>query len=82
MDIKQIVGDNIRYIREKKGWIQEDLAITSKVSRTYIGQVERGDKIISIVLLDKIAKALKVELSLLVTKDGYKTIDVDRTKNK
>jgi transcriptional regulator with XRE-family HTH domain len=75
MNIRQIVGDNIRFIREKKGWVQDDLAITSKVSRTYIGQIERGQKTISIILLDKIAKALKVELSVLVTKDAYKTIE-------
>jgi transcriptional regulator with XRE-family HTH domain len=74
MDIRHIVGDNIRFIREKKGWIQEDLAITANVSRTYIGQIERGQKTISIVFLDKIAKALKVEFSVLVTKDAYKTI--------
>jgi transcriptional regulator with XRE-family HTH domain len=78
MDIRQIVGDNIRFIREKKGWVQDDLAITAKVSRTYIGQIERGQKTISITLLDKIAKALRVDFSVLVTKDAYKTIELEK----
>ncbi len=75
MDIKQIVGDNIRFIREKKGWIQEDLAIRAKVSRTYIGQVERGEKRLSIDILDQIAKGLGVEVAILVTKDAYRSFE-------
>jgi transcriptional regulator with XRE-family HTH domain len=75
MDIKQIVGDNVRFIREKRGWVQEDLAINAKISRTYVGQVERGVKSISVEVLARIAKALKVDLAILVTKESYKTLE-------
>ena len=74
MNIKQIVGDNIRFIREKRKWAQEDLAIISKFSKTYIGMVERGENAITVTTLQRIAKALKVDMAVLITKDGYKTV--------
>lgn len=75
MNIMQVAGDNIRFIREKRGWIQEDLAIVSKLSKTYIGEIESAEKAISIVVLQKIAKALKVDAAVLITKDAYKGIN-------
>ncbi len=75
MNIQQIVGDNVRFLREKTDWTQEDLAIVAKVSKTYIGEIERGERAVTITILQRIAKALKTELALLVTKDGYKKVD-------
>ena len=72
MNIKQIVGDNIRFLREKREWTQEDLAIVAKMSKTFIGDLERAQKTITVVNLERIAKALKVPLSTLVTANGYK----------
>jgi len=72
MNVKQIVGDNIRFLREKRGWTQEDLGILTKMSKTFLGDVERGQKSITVVNLERVAKALKVPLSLLVTQNGYK----------
>jgi transcriptional regulator with XRE-family HTH domain len=79
MKIKQIVGDNIRFIREKKGWVQEDLSIVSKISRTYLSEIERGLKSPTIVTLEKIAKALKVSVAILVTPKAYQ--DYKRPKS-
>ncbi len=73
MNIKQVAGDNIRFMRQQKNWAQEDLAILSKLSKTYIGEIERGEKAVTIVTLQKIAKALKIPASLLLVKDAYKT---------
>lgn len=72
MNIKQIVGDNIRFLREKREWTQEDLAIVAKMSKTFVGDVERAQKTITVVNLERLAKALKVPLSTLVTLNGYK----------
>lgn len=41
----RIIGDNIRKYRNVKGWSQEDLALECDLHRTYIGGVERGEKI-------------------------------------
>ncbi|MBW7988881.1 MAG: helix-turn-helix transcriptional regulator [Planctomycetes bacterium] len=43
-NINKEVGLNIRKIREDKGLSQEKLAALADLHRTYIGQIERGEK--------------------------------------
>ncbi len=59
-DINKEVGLNIRKIRQKHGFSQEKLAGLADVHRAYIGQIERGEKNIGLINLEKIAKALEV----------------------
>jgi len=59
-EINKKVGSNIRKYRGKKGWSQEQLAFEADLHRAYIGQIERGEKNIGLVNLEKIAKALNV----------------------
>jgi len=65
-EINKRVGINIRRYREKKGWSQEQLALEADLHRAYIGQIERGEKNIGLVNLEKIAKALNTEVNKLV----------------
>lgn len=65
-DIKEEVGLNIRRIRETRGLSQEKLAALAGIHRVYIGQVERGEKNIGLINLCKIAKALDVDVRVLV----------------
>ena len=65
-DINKRVGLNIRRIREERGLSQEKLAALADVHRTYIGQIERGEKNIGVVNLEKIANALEVDIRILV----------------
>lgn len=60
------VGMRIRKLREDKQWTQEDLAFNADLHRAYIGQIERGEKNIGLINLEKIANALGVEISGLV----------------
>ena len=60
-DICTRVGFSIRKIREEMGISQEKLAELSELHRTYIGQVERGEKNLTLRSLERIAKALKVK---------------------
>lgn len=55
------VGRRIRELRQKKGWSQEKLAEEANLHRTYIGQVERGEKSIGVRNLVRIARALGLE---------------------
>jgi transcriptional regulator with XRE-family HTH domain len=71
MKIQLIAAENIKNIRAKRGLSQEGLALDAKMSRAYIGEVERAEKNISIGRLEKIAKVLKVEVDLLLRKNGY-----------
>lgn len=59
-NVKQIVGQRIRELREEKGWSQEKLAEQADLDRTYIGRIERGEKNIGLENLVKIARALGV----------------------
>jgi transcriptional regulator with XRE-family HTH domain len=54
-------GKRIRTIREGSGLSQEKLAFESGLDRTYIGSVERGERNISLLNINKVATALKIE---------------------
>ena len=68
-DINSEVGFKIRRIREKRGLSQEKLAALADLHRAYVGQIERGEKNIGLKNLEKIAKALGVDISVLVEID-------------
>jgi transcriptional regulator with XRE-family HTH domain len=59
-------GRRIREMRTQKGLSQEGLALASDLDRTYIGGVERGERNISLVNMEKIAIALGVQLRQLL----------------
>ena len=54
------IGEKIREARKEKHLSQEELADIAGVHRTYIGMIERGEKNISILSLEKIAVALEL----------------------
>jgi transcriptional regulator with XRE-family HTH domain len=68
-----IVGDNIRFIREKRKLTQEDLSAMTGMSKTFIGDIERAMKAPTIVSVEKIAKALKIEPYQLLIPETYKS---------
>ncbi len=63
--MKKIIGDNIRLYRSRLGWSQEKLAVRSRLSLNFVSALERGTVNISVCNLEKIAKALKIEIHLL-----------------
>ena len=65
-NIRKLVGLRIRKLREDKGWSQEKLAEKADLHRTYIGQVERGEKNIGIENLVRIAQAIGSKTATLV----------------
>ena len=65
-DINKQVGFNIRKIREEKGLSQEKLAALADLHRAYVGQIERGEKNIGLKNLERIAKALNVNVKDLL----------------
>jgi len=60
-DIKLKLGRKIRETRVKEGYSQEELASRCGLHRTYISDVERGERNVSVENIEKIAKALKTE---------------------
>ncbi|SAL66495.1 DNA-binding protein [Caballeronia terrestris] len=59
-------GATVRELRESQGWTQEQLAEHAGLNRSYVGEIERGTCIASIVTLDKLAKALDVTMARLL----------------
>lgn len=55
-------GEKVREIRISKKISQEQLADLSNVHRTYIGMIERAEKNITLVNIEKIAKGLNVNI--------------------
>jgi transcriptional regulator with XRE-family HTH domain len=68
-NINEKVGFNIRRIREERGLSQEELGALAGLHRAYIGQIERNEKNIGIRNLEKIARALNVNIRVLVDVD-------------
>lgn len=66
------VGEMIKGIREKNGLSQNKLSEESGVSRSYLIEIEEGKYNITVDILCKIAKALKVTPNDLIPKEMYK----------
>ena len=57
----RLIGERIRQLRLRAGISQEQLANDADISRSYIAEVETGNRNISVVLICEIAFALSVE---------------------
>lgn len=65
MDIKKKFGKNLKRLRLDKGISQESLALSSDLDRTYIPSIEKGERNVSITVVEKLANALNVKISEL-----------------
>lgn len=59
-------GKRVRQERTFKGFSQEELAERAGLHRTYIGMIERAEKNITLMNIEKIARALGVPLKSLL----------------
>jgi len=66
-DLAPLVGENLRRLRVKRGLSLERLAQASGVSRAMLGQIELGKSAPTINIMWKIARALDVTFSALIT---------------
>lgn len=58
-----VVGQRLRAFRQQKKMTQEELAEKADLHPTYIGQVERGEKNLTLVSLEKILIALDISFT-------------------
>lgn len=63
----QSFGVGVRELRKARGWSQERLAENSNLNRSYIGEIERGSVIASLLTVEKLAAALQLTPSALLT---------------
>lgn len=69
-ELTRIIGTRIRNYRLQAGLTQEGLADKAECHPTYIGQVERGEKNLTVESLFKIANALGIPMESLLEKLG------------
>jgi transcriptional regulator with XRE-family HTH domain len=69
-DLAPIVGKNLRRLRSQRGLSLERLAKASGVSRAMLGQIELGQSAPTINVLWKIARALDLPFSALISMTG------------
>ena len=64
-DIRVRFGKAVRQRRQKLGVSQEAFADLCNLDRTYIGGIERGERNVGLVNIEKIASALDTRVSEL-----------------
>ena len=67
-DIRTRFGRKVRKLRVQRGWTQVDMAERLGLDRSYLADVERGKRNISLLNLDVIAKGFGLSLSRLFSK--------------
>lgn len=68
MSLLEAFGKRIRDLRKEKNLSQEALALKSDIDRTYISDIEKGKRNVSLLVIEKLASGLEVKLSELVKK--------------
>lgn len=61
-DILMSFGQEVQKARKRLGLSQEQLAERAGLHRTYIGMIERAEKNVTLRNIEKIAKALEVQI--------------------
>ncbi len=62
-DLTINIGEKIRHYRKERGFSQEELAYRASLHNTYIGQLERGEKNLTVESLAKVCAALDITLA-------------------
>lgn len=71
MDIRVRIGIRLRELRNEKGLSQEKFSFICELDRTYIASIEQGKRNVSIVNIEKIAKALNISIQDFFTSDLF-----------
>jgi transcriptional regulator with XRE-family HTH domain len=65
-DVRERFGTAVKFRREELGLTQEALADKAGIHRTYLSDVERGTRNLSLVNIERLAAALGVSMSKLL----------------
>ncbi len=68
-NILEKFGERLKQLRKVKGLSQEQLAEKANLHRTYIGMIERAEKNITLLNIEKIANALDTKISSLLNEE-------------
>lgn len=71
MDVVQLLGRNVRRYRKLKGMTQEQLALEAGMERSYVSDLERGERNPSVRALGRLAEALSIEPMALLDRPNH-----------
>ena len=60
MDVRKRLAENLRRLRQERGWSQEEFADRAGIHRTYVSDLERRARNPTITIVERLARALKV----------------------
>lgn len=66
MDVRGRFARNLKRLRQAKGWSQEELADEAGLHRTYVSGLERQIRNPTLLILERLAKALRVPPAALL----------------
>ena len=64
-DVRERFGTAVKFRREELGLTQEDLADKAGIHRTYLSDIERGSRNLSLINIERVAAALAMLMSEL-----------------
>ena len=70
MELRRIVAQNLRRLRQDRGLSQEELAGQAELNRNYVGMIEREENAPTVDTLEALAKVLKVEPAELLKRQS------------
>lgn len=73
-------GNTVRQLREARGWSQEKLAEQADLNRSYVGEIERGKTVVSIITIEKLGMAFGLSGAYLLQKSVSESPPVHCTK--
>ena len=75
VDVRVRFGRAVRRRREQLQISQEELAHRAEMHRTYVGDIERGARNVSLINIERLARALELKPSELFSKYGLENSD-------
>ena len=78
-DLNSIIANNLRELRRVRGMTLDDMAEATGVSKSMLGQIERGECGLSVATLWKISTGLKISFTSLMVEDRPRAEVVDNT---
>lgn len=70
MELQRKFGEVVKELRLEKNLSQESLALESGIDRTYISDIEKGERNVSLQIISQLLQALQISLS-----DFFKKIE-------
>jgi transcriptional regulator with XRE-family HTH domain len=68
--LQRQLGVTVRSERQSRKRTQQQLAVDAELSLTYIGEIERGQRMVSLDTLQRVARALDLTAAELLVKAG------------